>query len=94
MGTIMHFGAGPDIGLSGRDPDPFASQRSRAGNTILAVGDYARASGGTAEAVAVAFTSDQTNTRRVNLHIEQKTCELTTHRGFMGRSKIRMKAAA
>jgi Ca2+-binding RTX toxin-like protein len=53
------------INLAGEEPGLVDRLFGRAGNTVLAVGDYTRRGGNTAEAIAVAFTSDQTNTRFV-----------------------------
>jgi hypothetical protein len=53
------------ISLAARDPGPFPSDRQRAGNPILAVSDYRRTGGTTAEAIATAFVTDATNTRFV-----------------------------
>lgn len=53
------------IDLTAEDPGLADRLYGRAGNTILAVGGYSRQNGNTAEAIAVAFTSDQTDTRFV-----------------------------
>jgi hypothetical protein len=51
------------ISLAGGEPGLVDRLYGRAGNSVLAVGDYTRQGGNTAEAIAVAFTSDQTNTQ-------------------------------
>ncbi|RDV07388.1 tandem-95 repeat protein [Sphingorhabdus pulchriflava] len=71
------------IGLQFRVPR--SSEQRRAGNTLLGIGSFSEAGGFEAEAVAVAFRNDQTNTRFVlpdNFTYDDEVLSLPNLKGY------------